>query len=71
VHPSAQGQRLGSQLHDLVIHAAPNRTALLSVMHRSERARLLYTSRGWQTLIDDLRFPTEPNTPFSVLGLEL
>jgi ribosomal protein S18 acetylase RimI-like enzyme len=71
VHPSAQGQRLGSQLHDLVIHAAPNRTALLSVMHRSERARQLYTRRGWQTLIDDLRFPTEPNTAFSVLGLEL
>src|SRR6202140_5144150 len=26
VHPSAQGHRLGSQLHDLVIHAAPNKT---------------------------------------------
>jgi ribosomal protein S18 acetylase RimI-like enzyme len=71
VHPSAQGQRLGSQLHDLVIGGLPNATALLSVMHRSERARQLYTSRGWQTLVHDLRFTTEPNTPFSVLGLTL
>jgi hypothetical protein len=40
-------------------------------MHRSQRARALYTSRGWQTLVEDLRFSTEPATPFSVLGLEL
>jgi ribosomal protein S18 acetylase RimI-like enzyme len=71
VHPSAQGLHLGSQLHDLVITGLPNATALLSVMHRSERARQLYTSRGWQTLVQHLRFPTEPNTPFSVLGLTL
>ncbi len=71
VHPSAQGLRLGSQLHDLLVGDLSYRTALLSVMHRSERARNLYHSRGWQTLIDDLRFPTEPRTPFSLLGLEL
>jgi GNAT superfamily N-acetyltransferase len=69
VHPSAQGHRLGSQLHDRLLEAQPHRTALLSVMHRSHRARQLYTSRGWQTLIEDLRFPTEPVTPFSLLGL--
>jgi hypothetical protein len=40
-------------------------------MHRSDRARQLYTSRGWQTLIHDLRFSTDPTTPFSVLGLDL
>ncbi len=71
VHPSAQGLKLGSQLHDLLMHDLPHKTALLSVMHRSERARNLYQSRGWQTLIDDLRFPTEPGTPFSLLGLAL
>jgi ribosomal protein S18 acetylase RimI-like enzyme len=71
VHPSVQGQRFGSGLHDALIHAAPHRTALLSVMHRSERARQLYARRGWQTLIEELRFPTEPRTPFSVLGLTL
>ena len=69
VHPSAQGLKLGSQLHDLLLHGLPHQTALLSVMHRSQRARHLYHSRGWQTLVDELRFPTEPRTPFSLLGL--
>jgi hypothetical protein len=49
----------------------PNRTALLSVMHRSERARQLYASRGWQVLIEDMHFSGDPATPFSVLGLAL
>jgi len=71
VHPSVQGQRFGSRLHDEVMDGLQHRTALLSVMHRSERARQLYARRGWQTLIEDLRFPTEPGTPFSVLGLTL
>jgi ribosomal protein S18 acetylase RimI-like enzyme len=71
VHPDAQGHHLGSQLHDRLLSRQPHRTALLSVMHRSERARQLYARRGWQTLIDDLRFPGEPRTPFSLLGLAL
>jgi ribosomal protein S18 acetylase RimI-like enzyme len=71
VHPSAQGNRLGSALHDRVVASHPHRTALLSVMHRSERARQLYDSRGWECLIEELRFPTEPQTPFSLLGLRL
>jgi ribosomal protein S18 acetylase RimI-like enzyme len=69
VHPTAQGNWLGSQLHDRLIRTQPHRTALLSVMHRSERAKQLYASRGWQVLIPELRFPTEPQTPFSLLGL--
>jgi ribosomal protein S18 acetylase RimI-like enzyme len=71
VHPSAQGNRLGSELHDRLIASQSHRTALLSVMHRSERARLLYASRGWECLIDELRFPTEPQTAFSLLGLRV
>jgi GNAT superfamily N-acetyltransferase len=71
VHPSVQGHGFGSRLHDELIQTVHNRTALLSVMHRSERARQLYSRRGWQTLIPELRFPTEPGTPFSVLGLRL
>ncbi len=69
VHPSAQGNHLGSRLHDQLIASQPHRTALLSVMHRSLRARQLYTSRGWEMLIEDLRFSTEPQTPFSLMGL--
>jgi ribosomal protein S18 acetylase RimI-like enzyme len=71
VHPSAQGLHLGSRLHDLLVDGLPHHTALLSVMHRSERARQLYTSRGWQMLVEELRFSTDPATPFSVMGLEL
>jgi ribosomal protein S18 acetylase RimI-like enzyme len=69
VHPSAQGNGLGSGLHDSLVAAHPHRTALLSVMHRSLRARQLYASRGWQVLIEELRFSSEPQTPFSLLGL--
>ena len=71
VHPSAQGHRLGSQLHDRLIDSQSHATALLSVMHRSERARSLYASRGWQALVEDMRFSTEPATPFSLLGVRL
>lgn len=69
VHPGAQGFGLGSHLHDHLIQSQSHRTAILSVMHRSQRARQLYSSRGWQTLIADVRFSTEPGTPFSLLGL--
>jgi ribosomal protein S18 acetylase RimI-like enzyme len=69
VHPVAQGQHLGSRLHDLLVLSHPHATMLLSVMHRSVRARQLYARRGWQTVVQDLRFSTEPQTPFSVLGL--
>lgn len=69
VHPSAQRRGLGGQLHDALVASQAHATAVLSVMHRSSVARRLYASRGWQTLIDDLRFSTEPATPFSVLGL--
>ena len=71
VHPTAQGQHLGSQLHDQLLDAQQHSRALLSVMHRSTRARQLYVSRGWQTLLEDVRFSTEPGTPFSLLGLTL
>src|SRR6266851_6034401 len=60
VHPAAQSQHLGSQLHDRLLQAQTHRTALLSVMHRSERARQLYASRGWQVLVPELRFSSEP-----------
>ena len=69
VHPSAQGKHLGGELHDRLIASQSHATALLSVMHRSLRARQLYASRGWEILVDEMRFSTEPNTAFSVLGL--
>jgi ribosomal protein S18 acetylase RimI-like enzyme len=71
VHPAFQGHHLGSGLHDALLRNVVNKTALLSVMRRSERARQLYFSRGWQVLVDDLRFSSDPATPFSVLGLAL
>jgi ribosomal protein S18 acetylase RimI-like enzyme len=71
VHPTAQGNHLGSGLHDQLTGIQPHRTALLSVMHKSLRARQLYASRGWECLIEELRFSTEPETPFSLMGLRL
>jgi ribosomal protein S18 acetylase RimI-like enzyme len=71
VHPTAQGRHLGSGLHDSLLRDVRHRTALLSVMHKSERARHLYASRGWQTLVGEFHFSTEPQTPFSLLGLKL
>jgi len=72
VHPSAQGKGLGGQLHDALIDSQrAHRTALLSVMHRSLRARQLYASRGWEVLVAELRFSSEPHTPFSLLGLRM
>jgi ribosomal protein S18 acetylase RimI-like enzyme len=69
VHPSAQGHGLGSQLHDRLLRSQAHRTALLSVMHRSQRARQLYARRGWQVIVEEVRFSTDPGTPFSLLGL--
>ena len=69
VHPSAQGYRLGSELHDRLMASQTHPTAVLSVMHRSERARKLYERRGWRVIVEELRFSSEPRTPFSVLGL--
>ena len=71
VHPTAQGHHLGSQLHDRLLETQQHSRALLSVMHRSTRARQLYASRGWQTVLEDVRFSTEPRTGFSLLGLTL
>jgi ribosomal protein S18 acetylase RimI-like enzyme len=68
VHPTAQGNHLGGRLHDRLVETQPHRTALLSVMHGSLRARQLYSSRGWVNLIEDFRFSTEPQTPFSLMG---
>jgi ribosomal protein S18 acetylase RimI-like enzyme len=71
VHPAAQGLHLGSRLHDALVTDLPEKTALLSTMHRSQRARQLYASRGWQVLVEDMRFSSDPLTPFSILGLAL
>jgi ribosomal protein S18 acetylase RimI-like enzyme len=71
VHPAWQGLHLGSGLHDALLRSVGHKTALLSVMRRSERARQLYFSRGWQVLIQDMRFSSDPATPFSILGLAL
>jgi ribosomal protein S18 acetylase RimI-like enzyme len=71
VHPAHQGHMLGGRLHDTLLADLPHQTALLSVMHKSQRARHLYFSRGWQMLIEELRFSSDPLTPFSILGLAL
>lgn len=68
VHPVAQGRGLGGSLHDTLLAQQTHPRALLSVMQRSHTARRLYASRGWQPLVPEMRFPTEPHEPFSILG---
>jgi len=68
VRPDAQGLGLGGQLHDELLAGAPHRTALLSVRLGGDPALRLYRSRGWQTLIEEIRFPGSETTPYSVMG---
>ena len=50
---------------------APRRVSRARGSTCSERAQQLYFSRSWQILVEELRFSSEPLTPFSILGLLL
>ena len=57
VAPRAQGQGLGSRLHDGVLADLPYRTAVLSTMQSETVALQLYRRRGWVTLLHNFIFP--------------
>jgi ribosomal protein S18 acetylase RimI-like enzyme len=57
VAPRAQGQGLGSRLHDTLLQDLPYRTAMLSTMQSETVALQLYRRRGWVTLLRDFIFP--------------
>jgi ribosomal protein S18 acetylase RimI-like enzyme len=57
VAPRAQGQGLGSQLHDTLLRDLPYRTAVLSTMQAETVALQLYRKRGWVALLERFIFP--------------
>ncbi len=70
VLPTAQGQGIGSWLHDVLLEGLDTRTAVLSTLQAETRARRLYRNRGWVTLLHDFVFP-EAEDPYVVMGLDL
>ena len=70
VDPPYQGRGVGSRLHDAVLDGLPYERALLSALADNGPVLDFYARRGWQVLLDELRF--EPGRPvFSILGKEL
>jgi GNAT superfamily N-acetyltransferase len=71
VLPEYQGQGIGRALLRELVRDVPHRTAALSALEPpGSRARRLYASEGFVTLLSDFRFPGS-YTPYAVLGKEL
>lgn len=70
VAPSAQGQGIGSRLHDRLMADLPQATALLSTALMETPALRLYRNRGWEQLVHELIFPGNA-LPYTILGLDL
>lgn len=70
VTPRAQGQGLGSRLHDALLDGIPQPRALLSTRQDDSPARHLYARRGWLPLLSDVSFPGA-NHPYLVMIREL
>ena len=70
VAPHAQGQGLGSQLHDGLLRDLPYRTAVLSTMQAETTALQLYRKRGWVTLLDRFIFPGGARS-YLIMGKDL
>jgi len=70
VTPSAQGQGIGGALHDHLLSRVPYEKAILATMAAETNAYELYRKRGWQILLEEIRFPNVFR-PYRVMGLEL
>jgi GNAT superfamily N-acetyltransferase len=71
VLPSHQGRGIGRALLRELLRGAPHRTAALSALEIPDsRARRLYTSEGFVSLLSDFYFPGS-FTPYAVLGKRL
>jgi ribosomal protein S18 acetylase RimI-like enzyme len=70
VRPDFQGRGVGSRLHDLVLEGLPHDRALLSALADNAPVVGFYRRRGWETVLDRLRF--EPGRPeFTIMGRAL
>jgi ribosomal protein S18 acetylase RimI-like enzyme len=70
VAPQAQGQGLGSRLHDILLAGLTHRTAVLSTIQSETVALKLYRKRGWTVLLEDFFFPGT-SKPYIIMGLKL
>ena len=70
VSPSAQGQGLGSRLHDELLQVLDYRTAVLSTMQSETVALKLYRKRGWVTLLQNFIFPGGARN-YMIMGKDL
>lgn len=70
VSPEARCRGFGGRLHDELLDGLPHRSAALFAAPEAEAAMGLYRRRGWQTLVEGLRFP-EVEHPVSAMGLGL
>lgn len=70
VAPRAQGQGLGSRLHDTLLQGLPYRTAVLSTMQSETVALHLYRRRGWVNLLEHFIFPGGART-YLIMGKDL
>lgn len=70
VSPYAQGQGLGSRLHDTLLQDLPYRTAVLSTMQSETVALKLYRRRGWVPLLQNFIFPGGARN-YMIMGKDL
>jgi GNAT superfamily N-acetyltransferase len=70
VHPSRQGNGTGTALLEDVLAGLPHERAVLSARREDARVLDFYASRGWETIVESLRF-SAGRPPFVVLGREL
>lgn len=67
VRPDCQDTGIGSRLHDQVLQGLPHSRALLSALADNARVVAFYRHRGWEVVLDRLRF--ESGRPqFAILG---
>ena len=71
VHPDSQRRGIGGRLHDALLDGLANPTAVLSTQKDNGPALALYQDRGWQVVVPELFFGTDPSRPFCVMGRDI
>jgi ribosomal protein S18 acetylase RimI-like enzyme len=70
VHRDFQSHGIGSRLHDRVLEGLPHDRAMLSALADNVRVVGFYRRRGWETVLERLRF--EAGRPeFTIMGKDL